>query len=221
MGLQLFTIRAAMTKDVAGTLKQVAAMGYEEFETYGFDPEGMRYYRLTSTKEFAQLLRDLKLTTPSGHYDLNRFASASADDLNRYVDRCTEGAHALGQSYITWPLLDAGDGTIGESKSVAAPMNAIGERLESEAAGRLPQSRLRVRRAERADRLRRHPQGNGSGARQAADRYCYGSRAARTNPNEWFKRAPGRFVMWHVKDMHKTSRDYTELGNGSIDFTRI
>ncbi len=27
--------------------------------------------------------------------------------------------------------------------------------------------------------------------------------------------------MWHVKDMYKTSRDYTELGNGTIDFTRI
>ena len=32
---------------------------------------------------------------------------------------------------------------------------------------------------------------------------------------------PGRFVMWHVKDMYRTSRDYTEVGNGSIDFTRI
>jgi sugar phosphate isomerase/epimerase len=37
----------------------------------------------------------------------------------------------------------------------------------------------------------------------------------------WFQRAPGRFVMWHVKDMHKVSRDYTELGNGTIDYTRI
>ena len=27
--------------------------------------------------------------------------------------------------------------------------------------------------------------------------------------------------MWHVKDMHKVSRDYTELGNGSIDYTKI
>ena len=44
---------------------------------------------------------------------------------------------------------------------------------------------------------------------------------ANQSPHEWFKRAPGRFVMWHVKDMHKVSRDYTELGNGSIDFTRI
>jgi sugar phosphate isomerase/epimerase len=28
-------------------------------------------------------------------------------------------------------------------------------------------------------------------------------------------------VMWHVKDIHRTSRDYTEVGNGTIDFTRI
>ena len=27
--------------------------------------------------------------------------------------------------------------------------------------------------------------------------------------------------MWHVKDMHKVSRDYTELGNGTIDYTQI
>jgi hypothetical protein len=27
--------------------------------------------------------------------------------------------------------------------------------------------------------------------------------------------------MWHIKDMHKGSRDYTELGNGSIDYSTI
>ena len=27
--------------------------------------------------------------------------------------------------------------------------------------------------------------------------------------------------MWHIKDMDKKTRDYTELGNGSIDYTRI
>ena len=47
------------------------------------------------------------------------------------------------------------------------------------------------------------------------------ARGSKLSPNEWFKRAPGRFEMWHVKDMHKTSRDYTELGNGTIDFTKI
>jgi sugar phosphate isomerase/epimerase len=31
---------------------------------------------------------------------------------------------------------------------------------------------------------------------------------------------PGRFVMWHIKDMDRAKR-YTELGNGVIDFTRV
>jgi hypothetical protein len=35
------------------------------------------------------------------------------------------------------------------------------------------------------------------------------------------KRAPCRFMVWHIKDMHKVSRHYTELGNGSIDDRRI
>jgi hypothetical protein len=26
--------------------------------------------------------------------------------------------------------------------------------------------------------------------------------------------------MWHIKDMDKVSRDYTELGNGSIDYLK-
>ncbi len=77
LGLQLYTMRAALSRDVEGTLKRVAAMGYEEFETYGFDPEGMRYYRLPA-KDFAQLLRDMKLTAVSGHYDLNRFMSTTS-----------------------------------------------------------------------------------------------------------------------------------------------
>ena len=27
--------------------------------------------------------------------------------------------------------------------------------------------------------------------------------------------------MWHIKDMDKVTRDYSELGNGSIDYTVI
>ena len=27
--------------------------------------------------------------------------------------------------------------------------------------------------------------------------------------------------MWHIKDMDKKTRDYSELGNGSIDYTVI
>ncbi len=37
-----------------------------------------------------------------------------------------------------------------------------------------------------------------------------------------FNRYPGRFPLWHVKDMDKTpAKNITEVGNGSIDFKKI
>ena len=129
LGLQLFTMRAAMARDVEGTLKRVAGMGYQEVETYGLDPEGLRYYGLPA-KAFAQRLQEHNLTTPSGHYDLNRFASSTDDELKRYVDRCIEGARALGQAYITWPLVDEGFRTIEKFKVVAQRLNLAGGQIK-------------------------------------------------------------------------------------------
>jgi len=45
--------------------------------------------------------------------------------------------------------------------------------------------------------------------------------SSKRTPSQLFDLQPGRFVMWHIKDMDKISRDYSELGNGSIDFTVI
>ena len=42
------------------------------------------------------------------------------------------------------------------------------------------------------------------------------------DPLALFKQHPGRFPLWHVKDMAKTpQKSFTEVGNGSIDFKKI
>src|SRR5688500_4004416 len=84
IGLQLFTIRDAMANDVKGTLNKVARMGYQDLETYGFDPDQMKYYGLNASS-FKQLLDDMQLTTSSGHYDLFKFLDTPADALRKYV----------------------------------------------------------------------------------------------------------------------------------------
>ena len=221
LGLQLFTIRAAMKADLEGTLKRVAAMGYEEFETYGFDPQGMGYYGLPA-KTFAGRLRDLNLSTSSGHYDLNRFTSSSVDDLKQYVDRCIEGARALGQAYITWPLLDEGDRTIEKFKAAAARLNVAGEQIKK-AGLQLAYHNHDFEFVEQNGQIGYDiilKETDPALVKLQMDLYWI-AHGSKLTANQWFKRAPGRFVMWHVKDMHKTSRDYTEVGNGTIDFTRI
>ena len=221
LGLQLFTLRAALRQDVEDTLKRVAAMGYEEVETYGFDPDGIRFYGLEA-KAFAQRLRDHKLTTPSGHYDLNRFVSSSVDDLKRYVDRCIEGAHAVGHAYITWPLVDEGFRTIEKFKVVAERLNIAGGQIKK-AGLQLAYHNHDFEFVEQNGQIGYDiilKETDPALVKLQMDLYWI-VRGSKISPNEWFKRQPGRFVMWHVKDIHRTSRDYTEVGNGTIDFTRI
>jgi sugar phosphate isomerase/epimerase len=221
MGLQWFTLRAAMAHDAPGTLTRIAAIGYEEVETYGFDPAALGYYRMDA-KAFRQLLADNNLTTSSGHYDLNKFVATPIDDLTRYVDRCIDGAHALGQAYITWPWLDERSRTIEAFKVVAERLNVIGERIKK-AGLQLAYHNHDFEFVEQQGRIGYDIITGDTDpglVKLQMDLYWI-ARASSLTPRQWFEKHPGRYVMWHVKDMHKTSRDYTELGNGSIDFTRI
>jgi sugar phosphate isomerase/epimerase len=221
MGLQLYTLRAPMARDIDGTLKRIAGLGYQEVETYGFDPQALRFYGL-GAKEFAQRLRDHDITAPSGHYDLNRFVTTSVDDLKRYVDRCIEGARGLGQTYITWPLIDEDSRTIERFKVVAERLNIAGTMAK--------QAGMQVAYHNHDFEFVDHNGQTGydiilsetdaSLVKLQMDLYWI-AHGSKLSAHDWFKRQPGRYVMWHVKDMHKVSRDYTELGNGSIDFTKI
>jgi sugar phosphate isomerase/epimerase len=221
MGLQLYTMRAAMRSDVDGTLKRIAALGYEELETYGFDPEAIGYYGMPA-KAFAQRLRDLQLTAPSGHYDLNRYAGAPVADLTAYVSRCIDGAHALGQTYVTWPLLDEGFRTIDKFKLVAERLNLIGAQIKK-AGLELAYHNHDFEFVEQNGQIGYDiilKETDPALVKLQMDLYWI-AHGSKRSPHEWFVRQPGRYVMWHVKDMHKVTRDYTELGNGSIDFTKI
>jgi sugar phosphate isomerase/epimerase len=221
IGLQLFTLNAAMNQDPVGTLQRVAAMGYEEVETYGINPGALTYYGMPA-RDFARRLEDHNLPAPSGHYDLQNLLRASADDLNRYVDRCVEGARILGQRYITWPYLEPAMRNLETYRLVADRLNAIGARVAKsgllvtyhngggefvEQGGQFPYDIILKQTDPALVKLQ-------------IDLYWFAFDTT-VAPRVWFDKAPGRFEMWHVKDMHKVNRRYTELGNGSIDYTRI
>lgn len=221
MGLQLFTIRGPLARDVAGTIKQVAAIGYEDCETYGYDPAQGNYYGLKASA-FKQLLADHKMITTSGHYDFTKFFDKPADDMIRYVDQCIQGATALGQRYITWPWLDPAFRTLENFKLLTAKLNAIGERVNKAGLGFAyhnhdfefvdygGENGYNIIMRETDPAL----------VKLQMDLYWI-IHSSKLSPADLFSRQPGRFVMWHIKDMDKVSRDYSELGNGSIDFTVI
>jgi len=104
MGYQLYSIRDEMAKDPIATLKALKAMGYEDFETYGYEPEQDTFYGFKSA-EFKKILDDMQLTTSSGHFGFSPYLLQTNEDLKRFVDQCIKGAKVMNMSYITWPWI--------------------------------------------------------------------------------------------------------------------
>ena len=221
MGLQLFTVREPLANDVVGTIKKIAAIGYEDCETYGYNPDKGQYYGLKASA-LKQLLAENNMITTSGHYDFTKYFDKPADTMMRYVDQCIEGADALGQRYITWPWLDPAFRTLENFRLLTGKLNAIGERINKAGLGFAYHNHD----FEFID----HGGENGYDimmretdpalVKLQMDLYWI-MHSSKLSPSELFNRQPGRFVMWHIKDMDKISRDYSELGNGSIDFRVI
>lgn len=221
MGLQLYSVRDFMAKDPVGTLKKLKAMGYTDFETYGYDTENMSYYGFKAA-DFKQILTDLELSTYSGHYGVHGLMEATAIEVERYVDRCIEGALALGDAFITWPKLDAAYHSEAGYQLLVSQLNTIGKQVS--AAG--------LKFAYHNFGYDFNTYGNKMGidwvleetnpdyVQLEADFYWV-MHAGVVTPKQLIEKAAGRVPLWHIKDMDKLSRDYTELGNGSIDYTRL
>lgn len=221
MGLQLFTIRDAMAKDVKGTLQKAAALGYQDLETYGFDPDNVSYYGIKA-KDFGMLLQELKLTTSSGHYDLFKYLNVSDAALLKYVDKCIEGALATQQKYITWPWLDPNDRNIESFQRLADRLNIIGTHVNKAGLGFAYHNHdfEFVDHEGKTGYQIIMEETDADVVKLQMDLYWV-ARASGQPPSYYFNKQPGRFVMWHIKDMDKVNKDYTELGRGSIDYTKI
>jgi len=221
LGLQLFTIRDALERDLEGTLKEVSAIGYRDTETYGFDPVQVAYYGMKAA-DFKKLLEQNQLTTTSGHYTFSGFLYKTDDELKEYVDQCIKGAHAVGHKYITWPWLQPDYRSMESFRVLVKKLNMIGEQVS--------RSGLGFAYHNHDFEFTDHNGQNGydlimqetdpKTVKLQIDLY-WAVHSSKLSPAELFRKQPGRFVMWHIKDMHKVSRDYTELGNGSIDYTVI
>lgn len=221
MGYQLFSIREDMAKDPVATLTAAKAMGYQDFEVYGFEPEAGTFYGFTSA-EFKTVLDDLDITATSGHFGFSPYLDKSDDELKEFVDRCIKGARTLGMKYITWPWIAPEQRSLDNFKIMADKLNLIGEQVVDSGLGFAyhnhgfeftdhdGQTGYEIILAETDPSL----------VKLQMDMYWVMHSSSYT-PKQLVEQQPGRFVMWHIKDMDKVTRDYTELGNGSIDYVDI
>ena len=217
VGLQLYSLRKELPSDVKGVIEKVAKAGYTEVETYGFS--NGKFWGLTP-KEFLTLLKDNGLTAPSGHYGMDDFLkTGSTDKLKADID----SAAAIGGKYFTiaGAHVDVSKGADG-FKKVAEGFNKVAEIAKS--------SGLKFAYHNHDFEFKKLGDTTGYDIYLAEtdkklvnfELDLYWAVRSGNDPLALFKKYPGRFPMWHVKDMDKAKPEWnTEIGKGSIDFKNI
>ena len=217
-GLALYTVRDAM-KDARATLEKVAQAGYVNVESAGYN--NGKFYNL-SPEDFKSLLDEMKLTPISAHQGTVTFEN---------IDQQIADLKTAGFKYFVVPvppmglfMYDAAAkklGMKGGAKNLAEILDKLGEKCA--AAG------LQLLYHNHDFEFQKDAEGNvviDYLLEHCNPKYVnfqmdlYWVTKAGADPVDYFKRYPGRFKIWHVKDMDDQGR-FAPVGNGKIDFKRI
>ncbi len=218
-GLQLYTVRNDVAKNLAGTLEYVAKAGYSQIELYGFD--GKSFFG-KSPAELKAMFDGLKLTSPSGHYNFGPVLTEGNLDFWKKV---LEAANIMGNIYATVPWLDASQRGAQMLPKLVELVNKAGELTK--AAGLKLAYHNHDFEFKKLDNGKTFLQTLLDGTDPSMVDFeldIYWSSFMNEDAVEWFNKYPGRFTMWHVKDLttnDKGQKESTQVGDGIIDFSRI
>ncbi|MEL6251001.1 MAG: sugar phosphate isomerase/epimerase [Bacteroidota bacterium] len=219
LGYQLFSIRDEMAKDPIATLKALKAEGYKDFEHYGYDEAAGTFYGFQPA-ELKKMLEEMELNISSGHYGFSPFLEKSDDELKRFVDGCIAGSKALGADYIVWPWLAPEQRNLESYKIMIPKLQLLGKQITDAGLGFAYHNHgyefEDLGGTTVYDMIMNET--DPSEVKLQIDMYWL-KRSSNYTPQQLIDKQPGRFTMWHLKDMDPETEDYTELGNGSIDYT--
>jgi sugar phosphate isomerase/epimerase len=225
IGLQLFTLREQLIQNVELTLKRVAEIGFKQVETfygYGEKMSAMGFWGLDA-KALANVLQKYGLKSGSGHYNTMQYlTNGDLDILKQQIDV----ANTLSQKYYTIPAMAPNvrqNGTVDGYKKMAELFNKAGELCKNNGLTLAyhnhgfefkplanKQTGFDILLTETEQKLVKF------------ELDIFWAVNAGIDPIQLFKNHPGRFPMWHIKDMDKAdSNMFTEVGTGRIDYRSI
>ena len=204
VGIQLYSIKETMAKDVEKTLAQVAKIGYKKVELAG-------YYNMDA-KKFKAALDKAGLKAPSTHI--------AKDRVEKEIDKVIEEAGILGHEYIIVPWMEPK--TADDYKAAAQVFNKAGEACKK--AGFKFGYHNHAFEFDKFDGVTGYEillnETDKSLVEFELDLFWVAK--AKGDIIAMFEKYPGRFPMWHVKDMAKNlEENNTEIGSGQLNWPKI
>lgn len=207
IGVQLYTVRNEMQRDVEGTLARIAGIGYQEVEFAGYYDK--------SPAEVRAMLSRTGLRAPAAHMPLEMLEANAPGAL--------DAAKEIGHQYVVVPwLAEPRRKTIDDYRRVAGTLNRVGTMAKEKGlrlgyhnhdfefvpiGGKVPFDTLL---AETDPSL------------VVIELDLYWATMAGHDPLQLFERHKGRFPLVHVKDSAGAPEHrMVDVGKGTIDFARI
>jgi sugar phosphate isomerase/epimerase len=214
IGLQLYSIRDSIGRDVPGAIAKVSKMGYKFVEPAGFK-DGKIYGMEPAA--FKALCDANGLLVVSSHSGQSLPDSANRENNMAWWDACIEAHVAVGALYIVQPFMGRGAySSLDTLKLYCDYFNTIGEKCRARG--------IRFGYHNHDKELSTKLDGqtiydfmlaNTDPGKVIFEMDLYWAVVGGANPVDYFNKYPGRFELWHIKDK-------AELGaSGMMDFESI
>lgn len=207
IGLQMYSLREEIKSDMEGSLKKISEIGYKTLEAAGY--ENGKFYGMDPL-EFKALVEGFGMKVSGSHVTFNKENAGTVLSAHK----------AAGIKYLVWPSLNAEQRKSPDSyKEVAEKFNTIGQMCKDNGLefgyhnhdfefnpidGVIPY-----------ELLLDHTDPD----LVFMEIDLYWITYAGKDPVEYFKKYPGRFRLWHVKDMAPgKEKSMTEVGSGVINY---
>jgi sugar phosphate isomerase/epimerase len=241
IGIQLYTLSDLMVADSKGTLQKVAGIGFKELESAA---TAKGYYYGYKPKEFAAIAKDMGMNWRSHHVmgapfnmvkmgemikkmsggdaakakqAMGRFkflgtVPSLKNDYQKLVDEAAEG----GISYLVCASIPVS--SMDEMKIAVDVFNKTGEACKKAGVQFAYHNH-----ATEFDQVEGHRPfdyilSNTDKELVKMELDLGWATKAGQNPVDLFKLHPGRFPLWHAKDMDKINKAPAEVGTGIVDF---
>ena len=207
VGIQLYSVRKEMLEDPTATLKKLAKIGYKELESARSDKGN--YYGLEA-KQIRKVAGDLGMTVRSGHVHMDK-------DWKRSIEQAVEA----GQQYLVVSSMPYEGQTIDNYKKTAEAFNKGGE--DCRKAGLIFGYHNHDYEFEKVgdtvlyDLLLKET----DSALVTMELDLGWVVVTGNDPLQYFEKFPGRFPLWHLKDMNMEKKQSTEFGKGVLDIGKM
>lgn len=238
-GLQLYTLGNLMTTDPKGTLQKVAAIGYKELESAGSEKGNFYGFK---PKELAAMIKDMGMTWRSAHVGgapfrmdqimkmaktaedsariqkmMERFKNAPKtlnlkDNYQELADAAAEG----GISYLVCSSIPVN--TLDEIKTAVEVFSKTGEACKKNGVQFAYHNHTTEFDEVEGHRPFDYILNNTDKDLVKMELDLAWATKAKQDPIALFKMHPGRFPLWHVKDLDKNTQAPVEVGTGIVDF---